>query len=487
MKKVTKIIYSALFFGMCATPLVMLPFSKNSGELEKKELAKMPSVIKDGSVNKDFSEEFEGWFNDNLPMRSQLLTGANFVKSNIFKSPSGNVIVGKDGWLFYESTVPDFMNTNAMSEHDLKSIVVTLSLLQENVESKGGKFLFAPTPNKNSIYGEYMPVFYTKAKDNNLSRLYEYLEQSDVNYVNLKQFLIEKKDMMIYHTDDTHWTNLGALLSYNEMMNSLDREHKTYDGVSYKITDDWRGDLDKLLYPAYNASCCQYEFDIDYDEFSFVMPAGVTDTKAQLDNFMSDKEDGDNRFKTSRKDKDTGRNLYMVRDSFGRALLPFMIDNYDTAMFVRTICPEMNMVQENTDMIYEIVERNLCNLIKTAPFMMSPQRADIEASKVVESDKNYMLASDEGYAYRIYGTIDESMVSEDTRVYVKLESEDNEYIFEAFPVYEEELLKNEDTKSKAGYSMMFNSSEIKEGTYEVSVISGNNSSGIIKEITIGGK
>ena len=79
------------------------------------------------------------------------------------------------------------------------------------------------------------------------------------------------------------------------------------------------------------------------------------------------------------------------------------------------------------------------------------------------------------------------MVSEDTRVYVKLESEDNEYIFEAFPVYEEELLKNEDTKSKAGYSMMFNSSEIKEGTYEVSVISGNNSSGIIKEITIGGK
>ena len=151
MKKTFKIVYSALFFAVCAAPLALMPFVQSNAEIEKKALAEMPSLVSDGKLNNDFSDQFESWYNDRLPLRSQLLSAANFVKSGLLTSPSSNVITGSDGWIFFETDKLDYMNTNALPESRIRATAVTLSLIEENVTSRGGSFTFVPMPNKASV------------------------------------------------------------------------------------------------------------------------------------------------------------------------------------------------------------------------------------------------------------------------------------------------------------------------------------------------
>lgn len=470
MNKAARIVYTALFLGICCAPLAMMPFMSNDEQIEKKELAERPSIIVDGKLNTGFSEQFESWFNDRLPLRSELLSAANLIKGEMLGSPSSNVISGSDGWLFYENTKSDYMDTDPMSMDEVNSAAVTVSLIEENVKSKGGRFVFVVMPNKASIYSEYMPSCYSKARVTNLDRLTSRLSEMGVNQLDMKKLLTDNKDLGLYHKRDTHWNYMGALLGYDAIMNSLGREHKAY-APNYTLEKDWRGDLDKLLYPSGGFMDYQYRFDTVFDEFRFTTPSGVSDTQAQLENFMSDKEDGDIRIVTRKNERAKNGRLYMVRDSFGRALLPYMIDNYTQATFVRTDCPELTTVSKGTDMVYEIVERNLRNLTNTAPFMYAPQREGIKADGILDRSEIEAHVDYEGYGTRIYGIMPgNNSVTSDGRVYVRLTGNGEEHTFEAFPILEKRLLGKEGSR-ESGFSLILDPSLALEGEYSVSLIS----------------
>ena len=258
MKKAFKIIYIVLFLLICFVPLAFMPFVKNDASLEKRELTPLPAYMIDGRLNVDFSTQFESWFNDRIPFRPQLLTAANAIKGELLHASTSNVIVGKDGWLYYDSESKDYMNTNAMSDAEINAAAVSISLMQENVESKNGHFLFVPMPNKASVYDEYMPACYTKASENNLSRLMARMDEVGVNYIDMKKLMTDNKDKGLYHRRDSHWNYQGALLGYNAMMDALGKEHKTYADLTPSVVKDWRGDLDKLLYDALWCHLCPH-------------------------------------------------------------------------------------------------------------------------------------------------------------------------------------------------------------------------------------
>lgn len=466
MKKLTMIGYSACFFAICAVPLAAMPFVRSNAQIEKKELSPMPVLWQDGSLNTDFSTQYESWYQERFPFRAGLLSSANLIKSNVFASPSANVVTGKNGYLFFSDTINDFMQLHPLSERRLCSTAVTLSLIEERVEEQDGRFLFAPMPNKASVYGEYMPECYQKAEENNLSRLYHYLDLFHVNYADMKKLLTDHKEEGVYHKRDTHWNYLGAFYGFDMILNQLEKPHKTYGIVNYTLKKDWIGDLDKLLYPSGGYADWQYYFDISFEPFQFVIPSGG-DPDEQLASFMSDKEENDTRISTQKTVSSDGSSLYMVRDSFGRALLPYMIDNYDRAMFVRTTRPELSMVQNGSDMIYEIVERNLALLTETAPFMFAPEREGITAVTTHEAILE-LHCSNEGYAYLIYGMLPNT-VAENGRVYIKLKKNKEAHIFEAFPICEQKLLNLD---SDYGFSLMLDPAAALSGEYDVTVIAG---------------
>jgi len=469
MKKIFKILYIAVFLGILAMPLVLLLLVKGNEAIEKRSLAKFPAYISEGHLNQRFGDEFESWFNDRIPLRANLLSAANRIQGEWLHSPSSNVIVGKEGWLFYNTESADFLDTNALSDSQVRALSVTLSLIQENVESRGGRFTFVPVPNKSSVYSEKMPASFRKASTNNLDRITVDLRDYGVSFVDLKGLFLENKDPLIYHRRDSHWNYRGALLGYHAIMDSLGKDYESYLDASYEIQRDWRGDLDKLLYPAGGTLDDQYYFEITHDDIEFIQPKGVKDAKKQLEIFMSDKEQGDDLFTVHNKNRTDGSKLYMMRDSFGRALLPYMMDEYETSTFKRTDLPDLVSLEDGTDLVYEIAERNLARVIATAPFMCAPERANVSAEGLSSGGALQAVCETAGYGTRIYGAFAEDVSLGDGRVYVMLESGGETRTWEAFPVYESKLLG---TAGENGFSLILAKDVLPAGEYKLSILAG---------------
>lgn len=469
VNKACKIIYSAAFFAVCALPLVLKPFTGEAQEIGKKALAEKPSLrAEDGSLNSDFSTEAERYVSDRLPLRAELLSAAGFVKGDLLHGTVSNVICGKKGWLFFRDEAADYMNTNAMTDAEVQSLAVTLSLIEERVRENGSSFTFVAMPNKSTIYSEYMPACYKKSDENNLTRVQAALDAAGVTYTDMRQVMLDAKDSGVYHKRDTHWNYLGALFGYNAIMESLGKPHETYNGVSFSQNKNWRGDLDKLLYPAGGFYDWQYKIDIAWQPFRITQPRGITDPQAGLADLMSDKEEKDMRIAAENTGAAQNEYLYMVRDSFGRALLPFFIDNYKHTTFVRTDNPDVSQMLFS-DTVYEIVERNLKNVIATAPYMLAPEREENAVSAAKAGGSCAAVYKDEGYAERIFGTLPADADMGDGRVYLRLENADGAHVYEAFPVVEHAELPDAGDK---GFSMWFDSRSGLAGAYRLTVISG---------------
>ncbi len=468
MKKGFKICYTVVFFLLLCLPMALMPFLKSSAKIEKRELAKLPPYLKEGRLNLDFSDGFESWINDRLPLRSQLLTCANAVKGELLHADTSNVIVGKQGWLFYSVEREDFMDTNPLTDAQIRAAAVTLSLMEENVTARGGRFTFVPAPNKSSVYGEYMPASFRPAEESNLTRLSAALRAEGVTFTDLRAVLTAAKAETVYHRRDSHWNYRGALIGYNAIMDSLGREHDRHENAPYTVEKTWRGDLDKLLYPAGGVMDEQVVYDIRHAPFRFTYPLGFADTKAGLENFMSDREDRDNLIRTQNLQRKDGSTLFMARDSFGRALLPYMIDCYENAAFQRTDRPNLTALAEGTDVVYEIAERNLRRVIETAPFMYAPEREGISVEGKQDGGNIDGRFEQQSYGLQLYGALPE--VPGDGRVYLRLEQDGVVRTFEAFPIFEAKLLGSEGV---CGYSAFLSADLGLHGEYRVTVVTGS--------------
>ena len=472
MKKRFKILYIVIFMLISLLPMLLFPFVKENAQIEKRTFAAFPSYIEDGHLNRNFGDQFEAWFNDHIPLRAYLLSAANRIQGEWLHAQSSNVIVGKQGWLFFNSEKADYLDTNALTDHQVRAAAVTLSLIQENIESRGGHFLFVPAPNKSSVYGEYMPAGYQQGDENNLDRISARLGEYGVKFADLKGLFLNNKEPVIYHRRDSHWNYRGALLAFHEIMSGLEYDHESLLDAAYTVKKDWRGDLDKLLYPAGGTLDDQYYYQIEHDDFRFIHPMTMHDAKTQLAIYMSDKEEKDDLFTTRNSNRKDGSTLYMVRDSFGRALLPYMIDAYENATFKRTDSPDLVSLKDGTDLVYEIAERNLARIIAKAPFMYAPERDDEyeypdKAAGIGDAQVHVDTAS---YGVQIYGALPEDADTGDGRVYISLRGAEGSRVWEAFPIYEEKLLGKAGEK---GFSMYLPKEALPSGQYAITVITGN--------------
>ena len=467
MKKACLIVYIVLFFALLCLPMALSPFFQNDASLEKRSLAKLPQYVTNEGLNLDFSDQFEAWVNDHLPLRAQLLTVSNEIRGELLRGQTANVIVGRDGWLFYRSEATDYMNTQPMTDRQIRSIAVTLSLIEEAVTARGGSFTFVPAPNKASIYGEYMPANYRQAEETNLTRLTAELRDSGVNFTDLRGVLLAAKPEQVYHRRDSHWNYRGALIGWNAVLDSLGKPHTAELDAPCTVEPIWRGDLDKLLLPAGGVPDNQVVYAIEHASFRFTDPPGVRDQQAQLENYMSDREDRDTLFTAKNLDRKDGSRLYLVRDSFGRALIPFVIDSYETATFKRVDRPDVAAIPEGADLVYEIVERNLGRILDTAPFLYAPVRENIPTEALRDGGSINGQFERTSYGLRLYGPLPEDLPAEDGRVYIQLTNGDQSLTVEAFPIYERELLGGEGTN---GYSAILSKDLELTGGWTVTVI-----------------
>lgn len=469
-KKILYSLYAAAFIGICLVPAVTAPFLGADGASEKRKLAEMPKLKnKDGGVNTEFFSEFESYFSEHFGLRSELVTLDGRLRSEVVKSSANeDVIIGRDGWLFYGDTADDFMNINTLSDRAIYNICNNLSMLNEYCKENNAQFLFTVAPNKNSIYSEYMPYNYietdnpgnlekfTAIHDEEMQKWMKLAASSQMiseeewdkldyfTYIDLKKALLEKKSetfVPIYHKTDTHWNNLGALAARDVLLSVSDTP-VSFSDCGWSVKNDWSGDLAEMLYPSDVPADSQYYSSCDFTYQYAGRFKGFDDIL----------------IKTSCE----GRNgkLLMYRDSFGEAIIPFMAESFESAEFSRTVPYRTDSIAEgNADtVILEIVERNLGNLQKYAPVMPAPEcRAVLKNSMSLSFDGGYRKCSDftafvdDANKYEhIYGVLGEEFFSSDkSDIYVTV----NNVTYKAFNAFEDELLGRAGEFCDRGFSL----------------------------------
>ena len=356
-KRIVSLMFTLLFFAVCLVPTVGLMITGGAKAGANEILAGKPSLQKrDGTPNGEYLSDLAAYIGDRFFLRQEAVTAwAKLNASLLHTSVTEDVLLGRDGRLYFAPTLGDYTRTAPMTERELWCAARTLYLLQESVEKQGCQFLFTVAPNKNSLYTAAMPDYPVANSPSNAEALRVYLAEMGVNYLDLFA-VFENESEVLYFPADSHWNGRGAALAADAILRSLGREGSWFSGPF--TTSTHKGDLYEMLYPAGKGT------DADY-----VYAPGFT--------FTANSSNPDNARITAESPGEGA--LRMYRDSFGRNLYPYLAESFAASEFSRKTNYDPTDLPEGGALVIELVERNLRYLNTYAPTLPAPERNGAES------------------------------------------------------------------------------------------------------------
>ena len=395
--------------------------------------------------------QYESWFSDRFGLRTQLVTAYGELTGKLFHvSAEKDVVIGKDGWLYFTPTIPDATCVRTLNDAEIRHCVYNLNMMRDYAAQHGTAFVFAAAPNKASIYPDYLPARYLKAGDrNNLDALNEALRQTDLTVCDWRSVLRNEAasgDRQLYHKLDTHWNGDGAMLGYQTLMQTLQLDDGGFAETERTETCDWEGDLWGMLFPAKENPDQNAVYAVPQTYRTVGRMRSIDDLSIRT---TCDNGEG---------------SLIMIRDSFGRALIPLLAERFASCSFLRTNTVPMDMLESSPAdyMVFELVERNLERLLTYAPQMPAPVAEIPDAEQAPDAENILLAAEGTGSYTHVYGLFDPAF-SEADAVFLTV----GEQTYQAFLCCEQEALAL-DQHSPNGFSAYL-PAEITAGAVRVTV------------------
>lgn len=326
---------------------------------ENRAQAAFPVMVLSVNALQKFPQEYTRWFNDHFGFRNMLVRANFFIRHTLMGgSPSRQVIVGKDGWLFYngEGTIEDFRCITKFDATSLAKWGQTLEKRRLWLERQGIRYIYMIAPNKSTVYGEFMPDAYTRVRaSSGLDDMVEYLKKNTrVTVVDSRQaFLAAKSRQRLYLKTDTHWNQYGAFLAYSEIMKPLSAwfpslRAKTLEDFTIETNKGNGGDLTALIGGT----------EFIKDDFPVLKPKDGSSLK--LDG-INDKAKSP--LTVTRPDNRLPRAIFF-RDSFFSSVAPFIANHFSYSCYYwdywnsTTPIEEMIHTHQPDIVIEEVVERS---------------------------------------------------------------------------------------------------------------------------------
>ncbi len=446
MKKTCKVVYVVVCLLIMLLPFVGMIFFKTDETTENKTLAEMPRLQTEEGLNKEYLSQLGAYFKDHFAFRTYMVDADSNIQAGIFKvSNVDSVIVGTDGWLYYASTLDNYLSKNGLRERGIFNAVHNIKLMQQYVEQQGAEFVLTIAPNKNSLYGENMPYYYqyNAGETENILYVTKELEKQQINYVDLFEAFKAKEDIL-YLKRDSHWNNEGAVLAYNTIMDAFDLPHERYETVDAVRTKDYIGDLNRMLYPI--SSKPEWNITYQYENsFSYI---GNDDVEAGWLKTENTEQEG---------------SLLMFRDSFGNTLIPLMSNAFGKCYYAKTVPYNISSYMEEYQpdrVVVEKVERNIEEFASMPAVFQSPEADGINPDELADADGVEEAAADDKTActtceaadksseitvkvadanmsfLAISGRIEE-LPESDSLVYIKVQDGKESFLYEAFTISDE--------------------------------------------------
>lgn len=316
----------------------------------------------------EYPAAFEGYLNDHMPFRSLMIQGNNALKYHVFHTSSNdNVIIGKNGWLFYAAeNSPAFYNgLKRYTEEQLALMADNLIRFRDYLAEREIQLLVMIAPNKERVYAEYLPdSFGPPAEDCALNQVLTVLrERTDIPVVCPLDAILAAKEQyperLTYHPTDTHWNSWGAYLGIREMMSGLELPFEE-ENIQVEVVPDEPGDLANMLNLAgliQPGTSCNVS---GYEE--------ATTAVTEYDFFGAIRFAAPDAFNIGK--------LLMYRDSFCTAMAPILghLFTESCMMHYHSVTPDLVETEKPDYVVVELVERSMDILLDLSAWF--PEKAE---------------------------------------------------------------------------------------------------------------
>ena len=341
---------------------------------ENRELAATPPRPASWAEWRAFPAAASHYFEDHFGLRARLVRWQALLRLRLFGvSASPDVIVGRDGWLFYagDGGAEDIVSAVPFTHAELEAWRTTLEHTRDWMQAHGIAYVFVLAPDKHEMYPELLPASIRRVGvESRSDALVRYLrEHSTVPVLDLRDALSTAKGReRIYHRTDTHWNDRGAFAASQALLRvlapRLAAPGQGRDVLAAEAVVVPGLDLAGMLGIADGLS----EVDLR------LVPRGARRARI-VEPATPDARLMDARIVTEQ-DAPSRPRAVVFRDSFGSALIPFLSEEFSRAVYLwqYNVDPDVVLAERPDIVVQEWVGRRLSTMPPYDPFAAPPPR-----------------------------------------------------------------------------------------------------------------
>ena len=129
----------------------------------------------------------------------------------------GVVWVGKNGWLFFNNTEPQFTNNEPLSQRVKNRIINRTKQRVQGLANNGAELIYVLIPNPNELYPGEMPDGIEQGTVSLREQAAAALAEGGATVIDLGPALkaqLGNTEHELYHHTDSHWTEYSAYFAY---------------------------------------------------------------------------------------------------------------------------------------------------------------------------------------------------------------------------------------------------------------------------------
>ena len=369
----------------------IIPLRPTQSQSEKRNLAQFPEFSWDALVTGDYFDDITLWFSDTFPGRESWLEVSAMTSAlhgyseisiegdlpvmeavpdvpDVYVPPETTEPAPEED--AQEETVPEETETEptewkgvdageveimltetaiqigdavysaqGFSQVESDNYIAALNQFYEAVADKGVRVISAPPPTAIGILieEEYLEQLRCVSQEKILNYMHSGMNENIVK-VDTVNALIRHNDEYIYFRTDHHWTALGAYYAYEAVCQALDMEPAKLEDFETIDTGEFHGSLSGRARQSYR---------LRWDNVIAYVPPGniihtvyggegfgnerqiITDTSSWEPNAKYSAFGTDYHMTHSyNADLPEGKNILVVKDSFGNCFVPFLTQNY---------------------------------------------------------------------------------------------------------------------------------------------------------------
>ena len=193
-------------------------------------IATKPEFKKEDYWELKWQENYTKYINDNFGFRPSYVRLINQIRFSVFNSTRApGVVIGKEGELFIESYINDYIGRSYIGRRKISDNVTKIKLLQDSLRSRGTDLIVVFAPGKASFCSDLIPDNYLdKKKDSTNYNVYSaLLNKGGVNFIDFNKWFVDNKlnfKHPVYPKYGTHWNHYGMSVALDSLLKYIEKK-----------------------------------------------------------------------------------------------------------------------------------------------------------------------------------------------------------------------------------------------------------------------